>query len=571
VTVLRRTFISAAIGCMTLGTPQAPAQDIDRPDPPGTKYATGSEAVAPEILEKIPAVAPHRAFLPVRADLKRFMPKPGRQGAMGSCQAWATGYAARTYYLAATEGRDPNDKRYQPSPSYLFTLANKNPDCKGGSNIVTITEVMKNGSPSMEAYPYSTECRRPDAQWRARARDFRVRGFRKVGHEKIDNVKGQLARGHPVVFALLAGPKFDDHRGEAPFADTTRLPANGKDWAWHAMTLIGYDDRKQSFELINSWGTGWGHGGYGWITYAVFKALAREAWTLDLDLPARPVAFSSPASPPPKPPVAAVAPPPPKPPVVATVVTPPKPPPPPPKPPLAVAPPPPPPPPPTPASVVLPAVPTLADLPKLACAEVGHTAHEGRTVLHGYVASDQDYELVQRIAATVPNTTLGDVFVAPWPQCEALQTLAKPLTAADGPEIIVDPKGMFRAGETLRIEIKAPPQTRYIYVAYVQADGSVINLAQPPGVVPQPTPPGQALVFGDGQEGRQRFTVSPPYGREMIIALASKSPLFDAALPQQLTERDYLSELRRALIYKPSADLPDREVAASVFLLQTYE
>ena len=56
----------------------------------------------------------------------------------------------------------------------------------------------------------------------------------------------------------------------------------------------------------------------------------------------------------------------------------------------------------------------------------------------------------------------------------------------------------------------------------------------------------------------------------MIIALAFRSPLFNTDLPTQQTEREYLSELRRALIYKPSSDLPDREIAASVVVLQTH-
>jgi hypothetical protein len=76
-------------------------------------------------------------------------------------------------------------------------------------------------------------------------------------------------------------------------------------------------------------------------------------------------------------------------------------------------------------------------------------------------------------------------------------------------------------------------------------------------------------VFGDGLENRPKFTIGPPFGPEMIIALASRSPLFDAELPATQTERDYLTALRRALIYKPSPDPPDREVAAAIKMLNT--
>jgi hypothetical protein len=127
----------------------------------------------------------------------------------------------------------------------------------------------------------------------------------------------------------------------------------------------------------------------------------------------------------------------------------------------------------------------------------------------------------------------------------------------------------LRSGDPLNITIHSPGQISYLYVSYVQADGSVAHLVQPSGLVPQPTLPRQTLSFGGGQNGGATFTIGPPFGREMIIAVASRSPLFDHALPAQQTEREYLTELRRALIYKPSPDLPDRELSASIATLQT--
>ncbi|HEY1360864.1 MAG TPA: DUF4384 domain-containing protein, partial [Xanthobacteraceae bacterium] len=180
-------------------------------------------------------------------------------------------------------------------------------------------------------------------------------------------------------------------------------------------------------------------------------------------------------------------------------------------------------------------------------------------------------ELVERVAAGIPGTTLGHVVLAPWPQCEALLTLEKPLAETDRPGIRLDSSGELRGGDPLRIEVQSPAQIAYLYVSYVQADGSVINLVQPGGLVPQPTLPNSRLMFGDGSAGRARFTVSPPYGREMIIALASRSPLFDRELPAVQTEREYLSGLRRALVFRPDPGSAERQVSASVQLLRTRE
>lgn len=213
----------------------------------------------------------------------------------------------------------------------------------------------------------------------------------------------------------------------------------------------------------------------------------------------------------------------------------------------------------------------LADLQTLSCGRVTVEARGGRSVLTGYVASDDDLNRVKLVAASVPGTSLGNVVVAPWPQCEGLQTLERPLADADRPTIDIGPTTQLRRGEPLKIQVRSPAKISYLYVSYIQADGSVVHLVQPQAPVPQPTLPRRTLVFGTGEGGAPKFTIGPPFGREMVIAIASRSPLFDHALPPQQTERNFLSDLRRALIYKPDPNLPDRELAAAITTLRTRE
>jgi len=33
------------------------------------------------------------------------------------------------------------------------------------------------------------------------------------------------------------------------------------------MILVGYSDDRGAFKVMNSWGTQWGNGGFGWISY----------------------------------------------------------------------------------------------------------------------------------------------------------------------------------------------------------------------------------------------------------------------------------------------------------------
>lgn len=515
-------------------------------DPPDRAYTSADDAdIDPAITRSLPVTAPHRAYLPVQADLSGRMPPPGDQGNLLSCAAWATAYAARSYYTATIERRDPSQPSNVPSPGYVYHLA-RGEECSG-TNAFKIVEVLKRGGLSLADYPYSDRCvPPPSAQAVASAKDFRVRGIARVDHAKIDNIKGQVATSNPVIVSFHDSPAWRRHRGAGTFMDARLDPDENKN-GWHAMVVTGYDDRRQAFRLINSWGRGWGDRGYAWIDYDVLQARTRLATVLDIPRAEPPAPIAEPVPPAPSPP-----PPAPPAPLPAPV----------PKPALA---------PPTPAPPAPEPRVQIAGLRDLPCANIKSEPRGGRNVLSGYVSSAADLELVKRIAATVPNTAVEKVIVAPWPQCEALHTLETSLARADRPQVAIDPAGDVRGGDTLRIDIKSPRQIGYLYVAYIQADGSVAVLAQPMGLVPEPTLPDRALIFGDGKDGRARFTIGPPYGAEMILALSSRSPLFDNPLPARLTDREFLSALRRSLIYKPSPTMPDREVSAAVLTLQTRE
>ena len=130
------------------------------------------------------------------------MPAVGKQGGLGSCTAWATAYAARSYYTGAFEDRNIRQSANLPSPNYVYHLARRS-DCNAGSTLGQIVDVLKNGALSLADYPYTDACvPAASPELVARAHDFRVLGANRVDISQPDDIKGQLAQSNPVIISF---------------------------------------------------------------------------------------------------------------------------------------------------------------------------------------------------------------------------------------------------------------------------------------------------------------------------------------------------------------------------------
>lgn len=550
-------------------------------------------------LKSFSMVRRYRSFLPEKVDLSSRFPTPGQQGNLGACVPWAVGYAARSYYAHTFEGRKRNSKKDIPSPSFIYNVIRDPDDCKAGSKFLDAFELLRKGSLSLAEYPYRAICTKPDKKLQDKAEDFKIQDYTAVDHEVIDDVKGQLAQGNPVVFGIMVNPRFEKLRGARVYKSAT----DDKTPFAHAMTAVGYDERKQAIKVINSWGTGWGDRGFGWISYDTFARHADEAYIIRVDenlSPPEPELVAELPIPVPKPIV--------KPPVPETIETEPvtaKPPVPPLKPkpvPLIVAPPPKPtvlepietkpvlpsvvelvPPTPNPPVnvapidqptlkpelVVKPAPPTVPEIsPAGDCSSVITRAVGATTVISGFVGTEIELAKIRQ-AHPEPKFQV-DVELRPWPQCEVLMTLGKALKQQDAPKLDTrNGQTVFEKADYMVFEIAAPKKPAYVYITYVQADGSVVHLHQPDDLAVAPLLSSKIYSFGDGIEGRSTFKASAPFGREMVLVLASASPLFERKLPAHQTEREYLTALRKAMIYKVDPSMPDREISAAFLGIET--
>lgn len=456
----------------------------------------------------------YRAFLPVRVDLSRFFPTPGAQGKQASCVGWAVGYAARAYYAISLEGRAASPAHI-PSPSYIYnSIVAPSGQCDAGSSIPDALNLLKQGSLSLAQLPYDPKrCSAPTPPQRAAATDFRISSWLAVDPQSPDQVKAQLSQGHPVVVSLVSRPAFVRLRSDRIY-DSSAETSDGS----HALAVVGYDDQRQAFKVINSWGTRWGNGGYGWIGYRAFVRDVRRAYMMR-------VAGKEPLAPMPAPaPRPAPAPP-----------------------------------------------PVSFDFVRCGLVDVVPSAEGPR--VEGFVGTLTELNQVKERARALKAARI-DVVLRPWPQCEALMTLQRGLRAADRPQIRVvhaTAGAELPAGANLVIEIESPSTPSFLHVTYIQADGKAVHLVQSGATTLATIAPRSKLTLGDGRDGGPHFTVSPPFGDEIVVAVASAAPLFAEPRPTTETEREFLTALRAALMARPDPALAERVFTASYDAVKTVE
>ena len=497
---------------------------------------TGLTFVSDDEYSVLPLSPKFRAFLPERFELPDFFPPPGHQGAQSSCVGWSVAYGARSFYDGASRGVKPN-RSTAFSPAYVYNqIKHSTSDCLGFSTIVNALKLLSNqGVARLTEFPYSEgSCfRLPTAQDKARAASYSIRGFSTIRRGDLEGIKGALTRGQPVIVGMMTPERFQQLRGSAVFSDESSEGGYG-----HAMVIVGYDERRAAFKLLNSWGESWGDRGYGWVAYATMRQRGREYYVMDVPTaPPRPVLT---------PPAAQVTPP-------AVPITP--------APPLILAPPLTPPPP-----VILPAIPTPAPLVQelrpppsedrigqavrqalspLSCTQAQWSVSQsGAVSVRGFSGAPDLLPGLQRSLERIEGVSRVDLQIqsAPWPQCEAFMTLAN-AGVEDGSVRISMPGRSVRvvkAGEQIAFDIQLPQEPGFVHVHYLQANGTAVPLA-----IGTPYGPGQILKIG---QTRERFYIRPPFGDEMLVVVTSPTRLDFAS---DGDDRAYLTALRQSLLNMP--------------------
>jgi hypothetical protein len=224
--------------------------------------------------------------LPKKVDLSAGLPPVGAQGRQASCVGWAVAYYYRSYQEGVENHRVPSNPDEILSPAFIY---NQRPttSCRqdtGMSLVRGLKIAVEQGVATLAQMPYDPNdaCTQPSDQARQEALNYRAQTYLNLfngkGKANLTLLKQRLASGDLFVLAI---PVYSEFMRVTPTKPVVDVPAaNSIYYGGHAVTVVGYDDTTQRFKFVNSWGTGWGEQGFGYLTYAFVQKYAWEGWVL---------------------------------------------------------------------------------------------------------------------------------------------------------------------------------------------------------------------------------------------------------------------------------------------------
>ena len=218
--------------------------------------------------------------LPSAVDLRGMCPPVYDQGELGSCTANAI--AAAYEFDAARQGLPA------VVPSRLLIYYNER--ALEGTTQSDAGAQIRDGIKVLAQYGVC-----PESEWPYDVSQFAVQPPQRcytdaaqhlaIRYEAltqdVSELKASLAAGNPFVFGFTVYSSFESDQvaqsGIVPMPHWLERALGG-----HAVLCVGYNDQTGYFTVRNSWGPGWGDGGYCYMPYQYLSSnLASDFWTIE--------------------------------------------------------------------------------------------------------------------------------------------------------------------------------------------------------------------------------------------------------------------------------------------------
>lgn len=163
------------------------------------------------------------------------------------------------------------------SPSYIYSRVKLSNDCSSGAYIEDALDLLINeGVATWKEQPFiNYTC--PTIKSSTDAKNYKIERYAPVNYTDITTVKNFLAAKIPIIIGAVVDNNFMIAQKNSNGLFIWKVNST-KEVGGHALLVLGYDDTKNAFLVINSWGDSWGNKGYVWVDYAKFKLAVQVAY-----------------------------------------------------------------------------------------------------------------------------------------------------------------------------------------------------------------------------------------------------------------------------------------------------
>lgn len=247
------------------------------------------------------------ATLPLSIDNRKWCSPISDQGNLGSCTANAVvslyEYMEKKAY--GSKGNFIDGSRLFVYKLTRFLMGEEGKGDSGAYIRTALGSVRLFGVPPEKYWPYTDKDPEFDleplsplytlAQQYQSVKQFRL-DYSSEPEQNIQRIKEYLTKNYAAMIGFMV---FSSYSQSNSNGGCFPYPSKGESIdGGHAVLIVGYDDHKiitnnkdgktttGAFMIQNSWGTGWGDKGYGWIPYDYFRlgangdVLAEDVWTI---------------------------------------------------------------------------------------------------------------------------------------------------------------------------------------------------------------------------------------------------------------------------------------------------